>query len=262
MLSLNDRASGWESRRRRNAKAKSQNQRKQQKGAYPGQDRWQLPTGVDAGPATGAGERVDERPVGRGRSPATFAAQHLGSTCWPSSVSQRRGRDQPRAAARRGARWSPAFMRRAAWSSARHPARRQRGRYVDVPRAAGGPPVAGEDPGGAFPGRARSPNTRRPYTGALRRARRLARRLAARGCNPRRLYGRGRAPASASTALAAACFRARLAREPSDASGEAAGARRRERRGGGTSRARESISPPQTFDPRVAPLRRPGPRSR
>ena len=49
-------------------------------------------SGVDAVPATGAGERVDERPVGRGRSPATFAAQHLGSTCWPSSVSQRRGR--------------------------------------------------------------------------------------------------------------------------------------------------------------------------
>ena len=47
---------------------------------------------------------VDERPVGRGRSLATFAAQHLGSTCWPSSVSQRRGRDQPRAAARRGGR--------------------------------------------------------------------------------------------------------------------------------------------------------------
>ena len=71
------------------------------------------------------------------------------------------------------------------------------------------------------------------------------------------LYGRGRAPASASTALAAACFRARVAREPSDASGAAAGARRPERLGGGTSRARESISPPQTFDPRVAPLRRP-----
>ncbi len=47
-------------------------------------------------PATGASERVDERPVGRGRSPATFAAQHLGSTCWPSSVSERRGRDQPK----------------------------------------------------------------------------------------------------------------------------------------------------------------------
>ena len=61
-------------------------------------------SGVDAVPATGAGERVDERPVGRGRSPATFAAQHLGSTCWPSSVSQRRGRDQPRTAARRGGR--------------------------------------------------------------------------------------------------------------------------------------------------------------
>ena len=74
--------------------------------------------GVDAVPATGAGERVDERPVGRGRSPPTFAAQHLGSTCWPSSVSERRGRDQPRAATRRGGRWSPAFMRRAAWSSA------------------------------------------------------------------------------------------------------------------------------------------------
>ena len=73
-------------------------------------------SGVDAVPATGAGERVDERPVGRGRSPATFAAQHLGSTCWPSSVAERRGRDQPRAAARRGGRWSPAFMRRAAWS--------------------------------------------------------------------------------------------------------------------------------------------------
>ena len=36
-------------------------------------------SGVDAVPATGAGERVDERPVGRGRSPTTFAAHHLGS---------------------------------------------------------------------------------------------------------------------------------------------------------------------------------------
>ena len=35
-------------------------------------------SGVDAVPATGAGERVDERPVGRGRSPATFAAQAPG----------------------------------------------------------------------------------------------------------------------------------------------------------------------------------------
>ena len=45
-------------------------------------------SGVDAVPATGAGERVDERPVARGRSPPTFAAQHLGSTCWLSSVSR------------------------------------------------------------------------------------------------------------------------------------------------------------------------------
>ena len=34
-----------------------------------------------------------------------------------------------------------------------------------------------------------------------------------RGCNPRRLHDRGRASASASTAVPAACFRARLARE-------------------------------------------------
>ena len=45
--------------------------------------------GAARGPprSTGAGEGS-----GRGRSPTTFAAQYLGSTCWPSSVSQRRGR--------------------------------------------------------------------------------------------------------------------------------------------------------------------------
>ena len=74
-----------------------------------------LGSGTAGSPAGGAGcavslcrRRVDVLteptggPFSRGRrgpffschfhSPATFAAQHLGSTCWPSSVSQRRGR--------------------------------------------------------------------------------------------------------------------------------------------------------------------------
>ena len=37
--------------------------------------------------------RVDEGPVGGGRSSATLAAEHLGSTWWPSSVSQPGGVD-------------------------------------------------------------------------------------------------------------------------------------------------------------------------
>ena len=62
--------------------------------------------------------------------------------------------------------------------------------------------------------------------GVLRGApppRRLARRPAARGRDvgllPRALHDQGRAPASAATAVAAACFRARLAGEPSPARG-------------------------------------------
>ena len=66
-----------------------------------------------------------------------------------------------------------------------------------------------------------SPNTRRAYSGALRR---LDAWLAGRGLDDQalatylaELHDQGRAPASASTAVAAACFRARLAGEPSPA---------------------------------------------
>ena len=66
-----------------------------------------------------------------------------------------------------------------------------------------------------------SPNTRRAYSGALRR---LDAWLAGRGLDDRRLaaylaflHDQGRAPASASTTVAAACLRARLAGEPSPA---------------------------------------------
>ena len=58
-----------------------------------------------------------------------------------------------------------------------------------------------------------SERTREGLARARSSGRKLARRLAARGCNPRRLHDRGRASASASTAVPAACFRARLARE-------------------------------------------------
>ena len=66
-----------------------------------------------------------------------------------------------------------------------------------------------------------SPNTRRAYSGALRR---LDAWLDGRGLDDAtlaaylaELHDQGRAPASASTAVAAACFRARLAHEPSPA---------------------------------------------
>ena len=66
-----------------------------------------------------------------------------------------------------------------------------------------------------------SPNTRRAYSGALRRldawldGRRLDDQALA--AYLAELHDQGRAPASASTAVAAACFRARLAGEPSPA---------------------------------------------
>ena len=66
-----------------------------------------------------------------------------------------------------------------------------------------------------------SPNTRRAYSGALRR---LDAWLDGRGLEDAtlaaylaELHDLGRAPASASTAVAGACFRARLAGEPSPA---------------------------------------------
>ena len=66
-----------------------------------------------------------------------------------------------------------------------------------------------------------SPNTRRAYSGALRRldAWLDGRRLedATLAAYLAELHDLGRAPASASTAVAAACFRARLAHEPSPA---------------------------------------------
>ena len=66
-----------------------------------------------------------------------------------------------------------------------------------------------------------SPNTRRAYSGALRRldAWLDGRRLDDQGLAAylAELHDQGRAPASASTAVAAACFRARLAGEPSPA---------------------------------------------
>ena len=64
-----------------------------------------------------------------------------------------------------------------------------------------------------------SPNTRRAYSGALRRldAGLDGRRLedATLAAFLAELHDQGRAPASAATAVAAACFRARLAGEPS-----------------------------------------------
>ena len=66
-----------------------------------------------------------------------------------------------------------------------------------------------------------SPNTRRAYAGALRR---LDAWLAGRPLEDAtlaayvaELHDQGRAPASAATAVAAACFRARLAGEPNPA---------------------------------------------
>ena len=66
-----------------------------------------------------------------------------------------------------------------------------------------------------------SPNTRRAYSGALRR---LDAWLAGRRLDDQalaaylaELHDQGRAPASASTVVAAACFRARLTHEPSPA---------------------------------------------
>ena len=67
-----------------------------------------------------------------------------------------------------------------------------------------------------------SPNTRRAYAGALRR---LDAWLDGRGLDDAslaaylaELHDQGRAPASAATTVAAACFRARLARAPSTSS--------------------------------------------
>ena len=76
-------------------------------------------------------------------------------------------------------------------------------------------------PPAAFAAASISPNTRRAYSGALRR---LDAWLAGRRLDDQalaaylaELHDQGRAPASASTVVAAACFRARLTHEPSPA---------------------------------------------
>ena len=106
-----------------------------------------------------------------------------------------------------------------------------------------------------------SPNTRRAYSGALRRldAWLDGRRLedATLAAYLAELHDLGRAPASASTAVAAACFRARLAHEPSPAGERTARvlgrlpADRRQtaaagRRGGSGRRTWPPSSPPAT----------------